>query len=81
MGRLSPKAGRSRSAAPAKATGFTSSSIEVGYIDVYPFPEAPYTAGTIMWKVDQGEGFFEGATGAILPTSSSTSPSRVMKES
>ena len=41
------------------------SSIGVGYIDVYPCPEKPYTAGTVMWKVDKGEGFFKGATGAI----------------
>lgn len=41
------------------------SSIGVGYVDVYPCPEQPYTSGTVMWKVDKGEGFFKGATGAI----------------
>jgi len=50
---------------PAEGNRLHFSSIGVGYIDVYPCPEAPYTAGTVMWKVDKGEGFFEGATGAI----------------
>lgn len=50
---------------PAEGNRLHFSSIGVGYIDVYPCPEAPYTAGTVMWKVDQGDGFFDGATGAI----------------
>jgi hypothetical protein len=41
------------------------STIGVGYINPYNCPEAPYTAGTVMWKIDAGEGFFKGATGAI----------------
>jgi hypothetical protein len=50
---------------PAGGNKIHFSSIGVGYIDVYPCPEKPYTAGTVMWKVDKGEGFFKGATGAI----------------
>ncbi|HYJ03886.1 MAG TPA: hypothetical protein VEX43_02055 [Chthoniobacterales bacterium] len=50
---------------PAEGNRLHFSSIGVGYIDVYPCPEPPYTAGTVMWKVDAGEGFFAGATGAI----------------
>ncbi len=41
------------------------SSISLGHMDAYPCPEKPYTAGTVMWKIDKGEGFFKGATGAI----------------
>jgi hypothetical protein len=40
------------------------STIGLGYIHAYPCP-APYTAGTVMWKIEEGEGFFEGANGAI----------------
>jgi hypothetical protein len=50
---------------PAEGNRVHFSSIGVGYIDVYPCPEEPFTAGTVMWQVDQGEGFFDGATGAI----------------
>ena len=50
---------------PAGGNKIHFSSIGVGYIDVYPCPEKPYTAGTVMWKIDKGEGFFKGATGAI----------------
>jgi len=50
---------------PAGGNKIHFSSIGVGYIDVYPCPEKPYTAGTVMWQVDKGEGFFKGATGAI----------------
>ena len=50
---------------PAEGNRVQFSSIGVGYINVYPCPEQPFTAGTVMWKVDQGEGFFDGATGAI----------------
>lgn len=41
------------------------SSIGLGHMDAYPCPEKPYTGGTVMWKIDKGEGFFKGATGAI----------------
>ena len=50
---------------PARGNTIHFSSIGVGRIDVYPCPEKPYTAGTVMWKIDKGEGFFKGATGAI----------------
>ena len=50
---------------PAGGNKIHFSSIGVGYIDVYPCPEKPYTAGTVMWQVDKGGGFFKGATGAI----------------
>lgn len=41
------------------------SSIHFGYLNPYPCPEVPYTAGTVMWQINGGTGFFEGATGAI----------------
>jgi hypothetical protein len=41
------------------------SSIHYGYMNAYPCPEAPFTAGTVMWAIDSGTGSFEGATGAI----------------
>lgn len=50
---------------PAANSRLHFSTIGLGYIDVYPCPEEPYTAGTVMWKIDAGEGFFAGATGAI----------------
>jgi hypothetical protein len=39
------------------------SSIGVGQLLDCADPK--YKAGTVMWKVDSGEGFFAGATGAI----------------
>lgn len=41
------------------------SSIGLGHMNAYPCPEKPYTGGTVMWKIDKGEGFFKGAKGAI----------------
>ena len=50
---------------PAEGNSVHFNSIGVGYLDVYPCPEEPFTAGTVMWSIDQGAGFFDGATGAI----------------
>jgi hypothetical protein len=50
---------------PAEGNSVHFNSIGVGYVDVYPCPEEPFTAGTVMWAIDQGAGFFDGATGAI----------------
>jgi hypothetical protein len=50
---------------PAESNRLHFSSIGLGHMNVYPCPEEPYTAGMVMWRIDSGEGFFEGATGAI----------------
>jgi hypothetical protein len=50
---------------PEENNTLTFSSIHFGYMNAYPCPEAPFTAGTVMWAIDSGAGFFEGATGAI----------------
>ncbi|HWN10826.1 MAG TPA: hypothetical protein VNO50_16420 [Pyrinomonadaceae bacterium] len=41
------------------------SSIHFGYMNAYRCPEAPFTAGTVMWAIESGTGSFENATGAI----------------
>ncbi len=41
------------------------STIGLGYLNGYSCPETPYTAGTVMWLINGGAGFFEGATGAV----------------
>ena len=50
---------------PAGNNTLRFSSIHNGYMNAYACPEAPFTAGTVMWGVESGEGFFAGATGAI----------------
>lgn len=41
------------------------STIGLGYLNPDLCTESPYTPGTVMWRIDEGEGFFAGATGAI----------------
>lgn len=50
---------------PADNNVLNCSSIGLGCMGAYACPEAPYTGGTVMWKIDGGEGIFNGATGAI----------------
>lgn len=41
------------------------STILLGQLNPNLCPESPYTSGTVMWRIDEGAGFFAGATGAI----------------
>jgi hypothetical protein len=50
---------------PAENNKLSFSSIGLGFMKAYECPEKPYTAGTVMWGIDSGDGFFAGATGAI----------------
>jgi hypothetical protein len=50
---------------PAENNILTFSSIGLGYLNAYFCPENPFTAGTVMWTIESGQGFFAGATGAI----------------
>jgi hypothetical protein len=50
---------------PEENNTLSFSSIHFGYLNPYKCPETPYTAGTVMWGINGGTGFFEGATGAI----------------
>jgi len=49
---------------PGENNTLSFNSKGVGYLGVY-IPEEPFTAGTVMWAIDSGTGFFEGATGAV----------------
>jgi hypothetical protein len=50
---------------PEENNKLSFSSIGLGFMKAYDCPEKPYTAGTVMWGIDSGDGFFAGATGAI----------------
>lgn len=41
------------------------STIRLGQLNPDLCPEDPYTSGTVMWRIDEGTGFFAEATGAI----------------
>lgn len=50
---------------PDSADKLNFSSVGVGYTGVYKCPEEQFTTGTVAWAIDGGEGFFQGATGAV----------------
>jgi hypothetical protein len=50
---------------PEENNKLSFSSIGLGFMKAYDCPEKPFTAGTVMWGIDSGDGFFDGATGAI----------------
>lgn len=41
------------------------STIRLGQLNPNLCPEDAYTSGTVMWRIDEGTGFFAEATGAI----------------
>ena len=50
---------------PEENNRLSFSSIGLGFMKAYECPEKRFTAGAVMWGIDSGSGFFEGAAGAI----------------